>query len=77
MPEGVGRVLADRYELRELLGRGGMGEVWAAWDGVVRRHVAVKLLQHASGMADGEHTSSVRPANCSSSAAPSASYRRT
>lgn len=52
MPEG--RVIAGRYELAELLGRGGMGEVWAAWDNVIRRRVAVKLLQHESGLGTEE-----------------------
>ena len=39
-----GDVLADRYELRTLLGGGGMGEVWAGWDRRLRREVAVKSL---------------------------------
>ncbi|MDI3405017.1 serine/threonine-protein kinase [Streptomyces cavernicola] len=48
------RVLAGRYELGELLGRGGMGEVWAAWDPVVHRRVAVKLMRLGEGMAEEE-----------------------
>ncbi|WP_217576662.1 serine/threonine-protein kinase [Streptomyces sp. GbtcB7] len=38
-------LLADRYQLDELLGRGAMGEVWRAADQVLGRPVAVKLLR--------------------------------
>lgn len=36
--------LADRYEIRGLLGRGGMGDVYEGWDRRLERTVAVKLL---------------------------------
>ncbi|MGH2500665.1 MAG: protein kinase domain-containing protein, partial [Candidatus Limnocylindria bacterium] len=43
-------VVADRYELRERIGRGGMAEVHRAFDRQLGREVAVKLLHaaHAS-----------------------------
>ena len=47
-PKGFGK-----YELRELLGRGGMAEVWKAFDTQLERYVAIKLL-HADLQADPE-----------------------
>ncbi|XVS61316.1 protein kinase domain-containing protein [Actinosynnema sp. CA-299493] len=44
-PSAGDNVLADRYQLIEPIGIGGMAEVHRAWDTVLRRHVAVKLVQ--------------------------------
>jgi serine/threonine protein kinase len=46
-------VLADRYEVRGLLGRGGMAEVYDGWDLRLNRAVAIKLL-HAGVSSDAE-----------------------
>ncbi|MEU3313905.1 serine/threonine-protein kinase [Streptomyces sp. NPDC006662] len=47
------QLLAGRYELVRLVGRGGMGEVWEARDRVIQRSVAVKLLPYGQGDASG------------------------
>ncbi|MBL8744653.1 MAG: protein kinase, partial [Myxococcales bacterium] len=36
--------VVDRYTIVSLLGQGGMGEVYEAEDGVLRRKVALKLI---------------------------------
>ncbi len=47
-----GRLLNGRYELRERIGSGGMGEVWRAYDTALERDVAVKVFMPQRGAAD-------------------------
>ncbi|HHY34530.1 MAG TPA: serine/threonine protein kinase [Firmicutes bacterium] len=43
--EMIGRKLSNRYQIEERLGGGGMAVVWRAFDTVLGRNVAVKLLR--------------------------------
>ncbi len=49
----IGRLVADRYRLIDLLGKGGMGRVYAAEQVAMRRRVAVKVIR-SSTFDDGQ-----------------------
>ncbi|MGY1603528.1 serine/threonine-protein kinase [Geodermatophilus sp. SYSU D00815] len=48
------RLLAGRYALTDVLGRGGMGVVWRATDRVLHREVAIKELTFSVGLTEEE-----------------------
>jgi Serine/threonine protein kinase len=45
----VGQVLADRYEVEELVGTGGMSSVYRAHDKLLDRKVALKVMHQHYG----------------------------
>ena len=48
------RVVAGRYSLTDVLGRGGMGTVWLATDRVLERQVALKEITFSIDLSDEE-----------------------
>jgi hypothetical protein len=54
---GTGRLIAGRYELKRLLGRGSMGAVWLATHRALDEEVAIKLLVPAGELTGIENAS--------------------
>src|SRR5882757_5097895 len=46
----MGTVINDRYEIRQSLGKGGMGEVFLAYDRATQQPVALKIVREESRM---------------------------
>jgi eukaryotic-like serine/threonine-protein kinase len=53
-PRNVAGLSFGNYELLELIGEGGMGVVYKAWQGALNRTVAVKMLRSGSLAGDSE-----------------------
>ncbi|RYE82126.1 MAG: protein kinase, partial [Myxococcales bacterium] len=49
-PIGHGTVVNERYEIRQSLGKGGMGEVFLAYDRSTQQTVALKVVREESRM---------------------------
>ncbi|WP_207945915.1 hypothetical protein [Actinomadura sp. 7K534] len=61
MREDLGEPLAGRYRHLTLIGRGGMGAVWRAWDSGLDRTVAVKELRLPEHVGADERRVFLRP----------------
>src|SRR3989441_12040439 len=54
MPQTEQYRRVGKFELHEVIGEGAMGAVWRAYDSVIRRFVALKLLSRAGRPADAQ-----------------------
>src|SRR5207302_389643 len=67
MPQTEQYRRVGKFELHEIIGEGAMGAVWRAYDSVIRRFVALKLLSRAGRSADAQERGvihrDVKPSN--------------
>src|SRR5215472_78899 len=61
-PAEPGRLIAGRYRLGEIIGRGGMGVVWHTRDDLLDRDVAVKEVIWPPHLTEGEQQAACRRA---------------
>ena len=61
-PERIGH-----YRIERRLGRGGMGEVFLAWDEHLARRVAIKCIRHDARLPPEARERFVREARCTAS----------
>lgn len=60
--DALGTTLVDRYRLDSILGQGGMGRVYSAWDLTLERQVAVKLVRPERSTDQGQVARFIREA---------------
>ena len=48
----MSEIIGNRYQITKLIGKGGMAEVYLAWDNILNREVAIKILK--SDMSDDD-----------------------
>ncbi len=42
--ENKGKIIGGRYKILDLVGHGGMADIFLAWDQTLERQVAIKIL---------------------------------
>lgn len=62
----IGKVLLDRYRIDGLLGQGGTSDVYRAFDTVLERTVAIKVLARSLGQTDKSYERFLREAKVTS-----------